>query len=100
LRRYGALLPLDFLEGTWQPDIGTQLRNDNVKEILAKYSVNLNDASILKDAVEKDWLFWRPVVNEILTFTEASLMTPYELSLANIAIDLRIADEKKKAGLK
>ena len=46
----------------------------------------------------ENWLFWRPIVNGVLTYTEASQMHITELLEANAALDRKIADEKKAAG--
>lgn len=41
-------------------------------------------------------MFWRVVLNKVLTFKEASEGTPEDLINANAALDIKIEIEKKK----
>lgn len=43
-----------------------------------------------------NWIFWRPVVHGVLTYTEASSLGVSELMEANAALDRRIKEENKK----
>jgi hypothetical protein len=83
------------LEGTWSPGINTQVQLKN--DWLEKYSINLNE-NALRDEVEEDWFFWRPIVNRVLSYTEANQLDKtgnlHELMLINAALDKRIKDEK------
>jgi hypothetical protein len=90
------------LEGIWRPGINIQIPlkgNDRIE----KYSISFSDSS-LKDEVANDWFFWRPIVNNILSYTEACQLDEsvnlHELMLINAALDKRIAEEKAQAGRK
>lgn len=41
-----------------------------------------------------EWAFWRPVLNKILTFQEASNASYEDIIDANAALDIKIEQEK------
>lgn len=58
--------------------------------------INLNDSIHFKNEVNKNWHFWRPIVHGVLTYTEASEITEYELIEANFALDRKIKESNPK----
>jgi len=62
--------------------------------------ISLNDRAYFKKEVDRNWHFWRPIVYKVLTYTEASQLTEYELVEANAALDRKIKETKPKKGAK
>ena len=89
-----------FLEGVWNPDTDIQIKGS---DWLERYSNNLSDYA-LRDEVDETWFFWRLVVNNILSYTEARALDRagklHELLLANKALDRRVAEDKAQFGTK
>jgi|GEM_PF-6272163 hypothetical protein len=50
-----------------------------------------------RQKVKKEWLFWRPIVYNVLTFTEACENDPEVLTEANIALDIKFEKERQAA---
>lgn len=53
--------------------------------------------------VKENWLFWRPVVSKVLSYTEAMAMSEEQLENVNKAIDVQLtkerAEQRKMASL-
>lgn len=88
------MLPQNFLEGTWRPDTNTRLQKGG--DWLKRFSVNLNDRSIFRNEIEGDWWFWRPIVNKVITYSEACQIDQYEILLINAALDKKQKEDNKQ----
>ncbi|WP_108928260.1 hypothetical protein [Leptospira johnsonii] len=51
----------------------------------------------LKQELDEEIAIWRPVVNGILTYSEACEMHPRDLAKANILVDRMIKEQKQAA---
>ncbi|TGK18039.1 hypothetical protein EHO61_11315 [Leptospira fluminis] len=49
----------------------------------------------LKRELDEEIALWRPVVNGILTYTEACMMHPRDLAKANLLVDRMIKEQKQ-----
>lgn len=89
-RRCGASCSRGFVEGSWRPGPNTKLKSGDDIE-----TVNLGDRSIFAVAAKRNWWFWRPVVNGVLTYSEADEMSMTDLLEANAALDIKIQKENE-----
>jgi hypothetical protein len=83
--------PSGFLEGSWNPDTSTLKRCLEGNDV-----VNLNDRSYFKQIVDSNWWFWRPIVHEILSYSEASRMNQQEIMEANAALSRYFKEQNRK----
>ena len=51
-------------------------------------------------SASKNWWFWRPIVYGVLSYTEACWASPLTIQEANEALDIKIKQENKSAGVK
>lgn len=49
----------------------------------------------LKREVDEDWWFWRPIVEGVISLTEANEMSKRQLTLVNRALDKKIERENQ-----
>ena len=84
-----------FLEGSLKRITSIQRNRDTDFKLDFKI-VQLNNRFFLKKEVKSEWWFWRPIIEGVLSYTEASEMHPYELALVNAGIDYKIEEENKK----
>jgi hypothetical protein len=65
---------------------------DTYGRIISKHS--RKGASYYRQKVKREWFFWRPVVYQVLSFTEAAEGDPELLNEANAALDNKFLTEK------
>lgn len=67
-------------------------------KLLSSYFKKVDPPTFYRAKVDSEWVFWRPIMEKVLTYSEASVMSPEELMEANAAIDSYIDRSKAQRG--
>lgn len=70
------------------------MEQETVKRLL---QINRLEEVRLKRELDEEISIWRPVVNGILTYSEACKMHPRDLAKANILVDRMIKEQNQAA---